>query len=161
VLRDLDGIVHHVPNGEIKVASNFTRHLSRVNLNISVAYNTDLDHAIDVINRVGQELAEDEHWGKMIKTTPQVLRVNKLGDSGIELKVIGDVQPIKQWDIMGQLRLRIKKAFDAEGIEIPWPHVKLYFGDSQAKGSLTCQACSHVNLPGSKFCSSCGASLSS
>lgn len=130
VLRDLDGIVHHVPNGEIKVASNFTREFSRVNLNISVAYDVDLDHAISVINRVGQELAADEHWGKLIISAPQVLRVDKLGDSGIDIKILGDVQPIKQWDVMGQLRLRLKKAFDAEGIEIPWPHTKVYFGNA-------------------------------
>jgi len=161
ILRDLDGIVHTIPNGEIKTASNFTRDWSRVNLNISVAYGTDLDHAISVINRVGKELAADEQWGKMIKTPPQVLRVDNLGDSGIELKILGDVQPIKQWDIMGQLRLRIKKAFDAEGIEIPWPHVKLYFGQSQVENNLTCKACSHLNPPGSKFCSNCGPTLSS
>ncbi len=130
VLRDLDGIVHHVPNGEIKVASNFTREFSRVNLNISVAYDVDLDHAIRVINRVGQELAADEHWSKLIISAPQVLRVDKLGDSGIDIKILGDVQPIKQWDVMGQLRLRLKKAFDAEGIEIPWPHTKVYFGNA-------------------------------
>lgn len=161
VMRDLDGAVHSIPNGEIKTVSNFTRDWSRVNLNISVAYGTDLDHAISVINRVGKELAADEQWGKMIKTPPQVLRVDNLGDSGIELKILGDVQPIKQWDIMGQLRLRIKKAFDEEGIEIPWPHVKLYFGQSQAEGGLTCKACSHLNPPRSRFCSNCGASLSS
>ncbi len=130
VLRDLDGIVHHVPNGEIKVASNFTREFSRVNLNVSVAYDVDLDHAINVINRVGQELAADEHWSKLIISAPQVLRVDKLGDSGIDIKILGDVQPIKQWDVMGQLRLRLKKAFDAEGIEIPWPHTKVYFGNA-------------------------------
>jgi moderate conductance mechanosensitive channel len=128
VLRDLDGIVHHVPNGEIRVASNFTRHFARVNLDVSVAYDTDLDHAISVINRVGQELAEDENWRPMIKTPPQVLRVNKLGDSGIDIKIVGDVKPMQQWAVMGQLRLRLKKAFDAEGIEIPWPHTKVYFG---------------------------------
>lgn len=129
VLRDLDGIVHHVPNGEIRVASNFTRHFSRVNLNISVAYGTDLDHAISVINRVGKELAEDEKWRKVIKTPPQVLRVDNLGDSGIDIKILGDVKPIEQWGVMGELRLRLKKAFDAEGIEIPWPHTKVYFGN--------------------------------
>ena len=129
VLRDLDGIVHHVPNGEIRVASNFTRHFSRVNLNISVGYGTDLDHAISVINRVGKELAEDEKWRKVIKTPPQVLRVDNLGDSGIDIKILGDVKPIRQWDVMGELRLRLKKAFDAEGIEIPWPHTKVYFGN--------------------------------
>ncbi len=129
VLRDLDGIVHHVPNGEIKIASNFTRHFGRVNLNVSVAYDTDLDHAISVINRVGKELAEDEKWRKVIKSPPQALRVDNLGDSGIDIKILGDVEPIRQWDVMGELRLRLKKAFDAEGIEIPWPHTKVYFGN--------------------------------
>jgi len=130
VLRDLDGIVHHIPNGEIRVASNYTRHFARVNLDVSVAYGTDLDHAISVINRVGQELAEDENWRGMIKSPPQVLRVNNLGDSGIDIKIVGDVKPMQQWAVMGQLRLRIKKAFDEEGIEIPWPHTKVYFGSS-------------------------------
>jgi len=129
VLRDLDGIVHYVPNGEIKTASNYTRGFSRVNLNISVGYGTDLDYAISVINGVGKELAEDEKWRKIIKSPPKVLRVDKLGDSGIEIKILGDVEPIRQWDVMGELRLRLKKAFDAEGIEIPWPHTKVYFGN--------------------------------
>ena len=129
VLRDLDGIVHHVPNGEIKTASNYTRHFSRVNLDISVGYGTDLDHAIGVINRVGKELAGDEKWRKVIKSPPQALRVNNLGDSGIDIKILGDVKPMEQWAVMGELRLRIKKAFDAEGIEIPWPHTKVYFGN--------------------------------
>ena len=129
VLRDLDGIVHHVPNGEIRTASNYTRHFARVNLDVPVAYGTDLDHAISVINRVGKELAEDEKWRKVIKSPPQVLRVNNLGDSGIDIKILGDVKPMEQWAVMGELRLRIKKTFDAEGIEIPWPHTKVYFGD--------------------------------
>lgn len=132
VLRDLDGIVHHVPNGEIRVASNYTRHFARVNLDISVSYGTDLDHAIAVINRVGKELAGDAEWGKLIRTEPQALRVDKLGDSGIVIKVLGDVKPMQQWAVAGELRKRIKKAFDEEGIEIPWPHVKIYYGDSNA-----------------------------
>ena len=130
VLRDLDGIVHHVPNGEIRVASNYARHFSRVNLDVSVAYGTDLDHAISVINHVGRELAADGKWAKAIKTVPQVLRVNKLGDSGIDIKILGDVKPMEQWAVMGELRLRLKKAFDAENIEIPWPHTKVYFGNA-------------------------------
>jgi small-conductance mechanosensitive channel len=127
VLRDLDGIVHHIPNGEIRIASNYTRHFSRVNLNISVGYGTDLDH---VINRIGKALAEDKNWRKVIKSPPQVLRVDNLGDSGIDIKILGDVKPMQQWAVMGELRLRIKKAFDAEGIEIPWPHTKVYFGNT-------------------------------
>ncbi len=130
VLRDLDGIVHHVPNGEVKVASNYTRHFARVNLDFSVAYGTDLDHAIRVMNRVGQELAEDEEWKSLIVTPPQVLRVNNLGDSGIDIKMLGDVKPSEQWRVMGELRLRMKRVFDSEGIEIPWPHTKVYFGNA-------------------------------
>ena len=129
VLRDLDGIVHHIPNGEIRVASNYSRHFARVNLDIPVSYDTDLNFAIDVINRVCREMAEDEQWKPLFRTVPQVLRVNNLGDSGIDIKILGEVQPLQQWNIMGQLRLRIKKAFDDEGIEIPWPHTKVYFGN--------------------------------
>ncbi|MFH0768033.1 MAG: mechanosensitive ion channel family protein [Chloroflexota bacterium] len=130
VLRDLDGIVHVVPNGEIRVASNFTKEWSRVNMNVSVAYGEDLDHVISVIDRVGKELAEDPEWAPAILTPPKVNRVDKLGDSGIELKILGETKPIRQWDVMGQLRLRLKRAFDKEGIEIPWPHTKVYFGNT-------------------------------
>ena len=158
VLRDLDGIVHHVPNGEIRVASNYTRHFARVNLDISVAYSTNLDHAIDVINRVGRDLVKDDNWGRLIITNPEVLRVDKLGDSGIVLKIVGDVRPMQQWAVMGELRKRIKKTFDEERIEIPLPHVKLYVGQGQS-AAVTCKACYFVNLPGSKFCAGCGIEL--
>ncbi|MFC1908833.1 mechanosensitive ion channel family protein [Chloroflexota bacterium] len=130
VLRDLNGIVHHVPNGEIKVASNYARHFARVNLNISVSYGTDLDYAISVINRVCSEMAEEAEWAPLIRTVPQVLRVDELGSSGIDIKVLGDVKPLEQWRIMGEIRLRLKKAFDEADIEIPWPHTKVYFGNS-------------------------------
>ncbi|MBA7714822.1 Small-conductance mechanosensitive channel [subsurface metagenome] len=128
VLRDFDGTVHVVPNGEIKTASNYSKEWARVNLNISVAYGTDLDHAIAVINRVGTEMAKAEHWRSLIKSPPQALRVDNLGNSGIDIKVLGETKPIRQWEVMGELRKRIKKAFDEEGIEMPWPHTKVYFG---------------------------------
>ena len=130
VLRDLDGIVHVVPNGEIRVASNLTKEWSRVNLNISVAYGTDLDRAIAVINRVCQEMAAEPQWAPLILKAPQVLRVDKLGDSGIELKILGDTKPIQQWNVMGEIRKRLAKAFEEEGIEIPWPHTKVFFGNT-------------------------------
>jgi moderate conductance mechanosensitive channel len=130
VLRDLDGIVHHVPNGEIRVASNYSRHFARVNLNISVSYGTDLDYAIEIINEVCRRVAEDEKWAKVFRTVPEVLRVDSLGDSGIDIKILGEVQPLQQWAVMGELRKRIKTEFDKVGIEIPWPHTKVYFGNS-------------------------------
>ena len=122
VLRDLDGIVHYVPNGEIVVSSNMTQEYSRVNLNVSVSYAEDLDHVMKVINEVGEELAADEDWKSVIISPPKSLRVDSFGESGIDIKILGDVQPIRQWEVMGELRRRLKRRFDEEGIEIPFPH---------------------------------------
>ncbi len=159
VLRDLEGIVHSIPNGQITTASNYTRDWARVKLDIPVGYGEDMDHVFEVINRVGKELAEDKYFKDLIKTPPQVLRVQNFGDSGIDIRVLGDVRPMKQWEVTGELRKRLKKAFDDEGIEIPWPHVKLYFGESQQGNTITCKACSQPNLAGSKFCANCGGKL--
>jgi len=159
VLRDLDGIVHNIPNGEITTASNYTRDWARVNLDVPVAYGEDMDHVFAVINKVGKELAEDKYFKGLIKTPPQVLRVQNFGDSGIDIRILGDVRPMKQWEVTGELRKRLKKAFDNEGIEIPWPHVKLFFGENQQSNPVICKTCSHPNLTGSKFCSNCGGKL--
>lgn len=132
VLRDLDANVHSVPNGKVELSTNMTRKYSRVNLNVSVGYGENLKQVIDIINKVCQEMAEDPQWKDDFITTPSVLRVDNLGDSGIDIKILGDTKPAKQWAIMGELRLRLKDAFDSEGIEIPWPHTKVYFGNAPA-----------------------------
>jgi small-conductance mechanosensitive channel len=133
LIRDLDGVLHIVPNGEIRVASNYTMTWSRAHLDISVAYKEDLDRVMAVIRRVWEETAEDPIWGpKFISKTPWLLRVNEFGDSGIDIKVVGETKPMMQWDVMGELRRRIKRVFDEEDIEIPWPHIKLYMGDKPA-----------------------------
>ena len=129
VLRDLDGVVHFIPNSEISIASNLTKEYSRVNMNISVGYGEDLDRVMEITNRVCTRMAAEPEWGKKIIKTPQVLRVDALGDSGIEIKILGDTRPSMQWEVMGEIRRRIKKEFDREGIEIPWPHMKVYFGN--------------------------------
>jgi len=121
IIRDLDGVVHSVGHGQVDITSNWTKSFSRVNLNVGVAYDSNLEHVIEVINRVGKELAEDPDYKARIITAPHVLRVDNFGDSSIDIKIIGDTAPIEQWGIMGELRLRLKKAFDAEGIEIPFP----------------------------------------
>ena len=121
ILRDLDGVVHHVPNGEIKKASNLSKQFARVNLNIGVAYKENLDKVIQVVNRVGKELAEDPEWKDFILKPPQFLRVDDFGESAVIIKILGETKPLKQWDVTGELRKRIKIAFDKEGIEIPFP----------------------------------------
>jgi small-conductance mechanosensitive channel len=121
-LRDLDGIVHSVPNGQISVASNMTRSWARVNLNVEVAYDTDIEKATRIINLIGQELYEDADWKAKMLEAPSLARVDVLGASGVELKVLGQVQPAQQWAVTGELRRRILARFAAEGIEIPFPH---------------------------------------
>ena len=131
VLRDLDYRQHFIPNGEIRTATNYTKDKSRVNINIGVAYKEDLERVIQVLNRVGDELARDPEWGPLVLDPIKVLRVDNFGDSAIEIKVLGETIPIRQWDIAGQYRLRVKKAFDELGIEIPFPHRTLYWGTGE------------------------------
>ena len=131
VLRDLDYRQHFIPNGEIRTASNYTKDKSRVNINIGVAYKEDLEQVIEVLNRVGLELSRDPEWGPLVLDPIQVLRVDAFADSAIEIKVLGETVPIRQWDIAGQYRLRVKKAFDELGIEIPFPHRTLYWGEGE------------------------------
>src|SRR3989338_479438 len=120
-LRDLDGTVHHVPHGEIKKVSNLSKHYARVNLNIGISYSSNLEHVISVVNEVGRELAEDAEWKEHILKPPQFLRVDDFADSAIIIKILGETKPLKQWDVAGELRKRLKIAFDKEGIEIPFP----------------------------------------
>lgn len=120
-LRDLSGTVHHVPHGEVHTVSNLSKGYSRVNLDIGVSYDADLEHVIGVINRVGKEMAEDPVWKEHIIKAPEFLRVDEFADSAIIIKILGDTMPIMQWDVTGELRKRLKIAFDKEGIEIPLP----------------------------------------
>jgi small conductance mechanosensitive channel len=120
-LRDLDGNVHHVPHGEIKRVSNLSKYFSRVNLNIGIAYHSKLDHVIEVVNKIGNEMAEDPIWKEHILKAPQFLRIDNFTDSAIEIKIIGETPAHKKWDVTGELRKRIKLAFDQQGIEIPFP----------------------------------------
>lgn len=120
-LRDLDGTVHHVPHGEVKTVSNLSKGFARVNLDIGISYAADIEQVIAVVNRVGQELAEDPVWKEHILKAPQFARVADFGDSAVIIKILGDTAPIQQWDVTGELRKRLKVAFDREGIEIPYP----------------------------------------
>jgi small-conductance mechanosensitive channel len=120
-LRDLDGIVHTVPNGEIKVASNLTRTWSRINQDVTVAYGTDIDKAIAVVDVVGREMADDPLWRRRILEPPRVERVEALAEYGVTLKILGSVRASDQWSASGDFRKRLLEAFAANGIEIPRP----------------------------------------
>lgn len=120
-LRDLDGTVHHIPHGEIKMVSNMSKDYARINLDVGVAYDTNLEHVIAVINRIGNDLYQEPQWQEFIIKPPQFLRVNEMADSAVIIKVLGETLPLKQWEVTGELRKRILIAFRNEGIEIPFP----------------------------------------
>jgi len=120
-LRDLDGTVHVVPNGAISVASNLTRTWARINENLSIAYEADLDRAIGIIDAVGAEMAASETWRRRILEPPRVVRVDALGDNAVIVKVLGTVRAADQWEAAGELRRRLLAAFREHGIEIPYP----------------------------------------
>lgn len=120
-LRDLDGVVHTVPNGEIAVASNLTRVWSRINQDVTVVYGTDIDRAIEVVDEVGRELAEDPVWKRRILEAPRVDRVSALAEYGVTLKILGTVRATEQWSAAGELRKRLLAAFKTHGIELPRP----------------------------------------
>lgn len=125
-IRDISGTVHHIPHGEIKIVSNQSKDFARVNIDIGISYNSNLEKVINVINRTGEELANDPYFRELVISPPRFLRVNEFADSAIIIKILGDTKPLKQWEVAGELRKRIKIAFDREGIEIPFPQMVVH-----------------------------------
>jgi moderate conductance mechanosensitive channel len=120
-LRDMDGVVHTVPNSEIHVASNRTRTWARINEDVTVTYDTDVDKAIAVVDRVGEQMRDDPVWRRRVLEPPRVDRVEALGEFGVTLKILGSVRAIDQWSAGGEFRKRLLAAFAEEGIEIASP----------------------------------------
>lgn len=116
-LRAVDGTVWHVPNGEIRRVGNKSQHWSRALLDVEVAYDTDIGHAKAVIKRVADELW---HEREDILEEPEVWGVERLGASSIVIRLVVKTRPADQYDVSRELRQRLKEAFDAEGIEIPF-----------------------------------------
>ncbi len=127
VLRDLEGVVHVIPNGEVQSVNNMTYGWSRVVLDIGVAYKEDVDKVIQVLQDVGKKMRQEEPYNTLMLDDPQILGVDDFGDSQVTIKMLAKTCPLKQWDVGRELRRRIKYAFDQEGIEIPFPHRTLFF----------------------------------
>jgi len=122
IVRDLNGAVHFIPNGEIKVATNLTKEWSRAVLEVGVSYEEDVDRVSHVLAEIGQSLADDETFGKLVLEPPQVLGVEALADSQVTIRILAKTLPLKQWEVAREFRRRIKVRFDREGIQIPYPH---------------------------------------
>ncbi len=120
-LRDLDGTVHIVSNGEMRVVSNKTRDWARVLLRVGVAYESDLERTIAVLEEVGRELAADPVWQQEILEEPQVSGVDDLRESDIALLLLVKTVPGRQWAVARELRRRVVETLTREGIEMPYP----------------------------------------
>ena len=134
VMRDVHGVVHVVPNGEITRVSNLTRAFSRAVFEVGVAYHEDVDRVMGVMRDVGRELWEDPEWRPLLTEEVVVPGVESFGDSSVNIRIMATTVPLKQWDVARELRRRLKNRFDAEGIEIPFPHRTLYWGERQMPG---------------------------
>ena len=121
-LRDVQGTVWHVPNGEILRVGNYSQLWSRALIDVEVAYGTDLAFAQGVIQRVADDLWDDAEWGgDEVMERPEVWGVQALGASAVAIRLVVKTEPSQQWAVERELRLRLKNALDEAGIEIPYP----------------------------------------
>jgi len=129
-LRDLSGTVHIFPHGTVTTLANMTKSWSASVMNIGVAYKEDTDRVTEIMRAVGKDLQQDEQFGRKILEPIEVLGVDAFGESAVEIKIRIKTLPIEQWGIGREYRRRLKKAFDRENIEIPFPHRTLYMGEA-------------------------------
>jgi moderate conductance mechanosensitive channel len=130
VLRGLDGTVHIFPNGTITTLSNMTHEFSYYVFNIGVAYKEDTDHVVEVVKQLGDEMIKDEKYKPLILAPLEVLGVDQFGDSAVVIKARFKTLPIQQWTVGREMNRRMKKKFDELGIEIPFPHRSIYWGEA-------------------------------
>ena len=129
VLRDLSATVHVFPNGTINTLSNMTNTWSAYVFDLGVAYKEDTDKVVETIIEVGRGLKQDSYFGQLMIEDLEVFGVDKFADSAVVIRGRIKTKPIKQWETGREFLRRIKKAFDEKGIEIPFPHRSVYFGN--------------------------------
>jgi small-conductance mechanosensitive channel len=122
-LRDLDGTLHIIRNGEASIVTNRTYKYSSVVIDVGVAYDSDIDLVEKTMNEVGKGMLKDEELARVIKEPIQFFRVDGFGENAVIIKTLGKVTPAKQWDIAGEYRRRLLAAFNKKGIEIAYPQV--------------------------------------
>ena len=126
-LRDFDGHVHYVPNGEIKVVTNRTRGFAYAAVDVGVGYGVDLEQALAAMREVGEALRADGRWQGRIADDIEILGVEKLDNSAVVLRCRLKVVPaIEQWNVKREFLKRLKKAFDEHGIEMPFPQLTVH-----------------------------------
>lgn len=125
-LRDLDGNLHIVQNGAANIITNRSFGFANVNVDVGVAYEADVNKVEKIMNKVGQDMKADQAWAGVIVEPIQFLRVDGFDDSSVRIKALGKVEPAMQWDVAGEFRRRLKKAFEKNDISIPFSQVVVH-----------------------------------
>jgi small-conductance mechanosensitive channel len=125
VLRDMEGVVHVFPNGEIKTLANRTKDYSYYVIDLGVEYGADVDRIMDLMRSAGAQLQADPAFGPFILEPVEVLGVDDFKDSAVRLKIRIKTVPLKQWDVGRELRRRLKMVFDREGVRMPFPQLEV------------------------------------
>lgn len=128
-LRDFSGVVHIFQNGKINSLSNMTKEWSAMVFDIGVAYKEDPEQVIQIMAEVGCEMEKDPVFGPKIIEPIEVVGVNDFADSAVVIRARLKTRPIEQWTVGREYRKRLKKVFDQRGIEIPFPHTTIYWGE--------------------------------
>ena len=131
VLRDLAGNVHYIRNGQIDVITNMTKDYSRYVFEIGIAYRENVDEVIEIIQKTDEDLRNDQDFSDDILEPIEILGLDKFADSAIIIKARTKTKPIKQWRVAREFNRRLKKRFDEQNIEIPFPHMTLYIGEDK------------------------------
>lgn len=131
-LRDAEGNAHFVPNGQITAVTNLTKGWARAVLDVGIAYKENVDRVIEVLKDVGEELADDPDWADRLTAPLEVQGVQDLADSAVLIRIRFATLPDARWEVLREMRRRVKNRFDAEGIEIPFPHRTLYVGTGES-----------------------------
>ena len=126
VLRDLQGVVHNIPNGAISVVQNKSREWARVVSSLGVGYESDMGEVAAVINRVGDEMFADPAWSKKMKEPPRFVGITSFDDSAIAVRAVFKTKTFENVACEFEFNLRIKKAFDEAGISIPFPQTDVH-----------------------------------
>lgn len=127
VLRDMEGVVHVFPNGEIKTLANRTKDFSFYVIDLGIEYDADIDQVVRLIQEAGRELMADTKFAPSILEPVEVLGVDAFNDSSVTLKIRVKTVPLKQWEVGRELRRRIKMVMDRAGVRIPFPQLQIHF----------------------------------
>jgi small conductance mechanosensitive channel len=126
-LRDFEGHVHYIPNGEIKVVSNRTRGFAHAAIDVGVDYSADIDQALALMREVGSAMRADPKWQAKVADEPEILGVERLDNSAVVLRCRVKVVPaIEQWNVKREYLKRLKSAFEQRGIQIPFPQLTVH-----------------------------------